>query len=134
MAPHFSPLLMLPAVSRHRSHTPHLDMIPVESHDRSEEEEGEVEVVFEQVSERVAAVLLLAVLQCEAHTAHDAEAAASVEQDVLQVEGARHQGFLEEESFWAHYLTGLLHPESCTSAAHLHFQQCAACIIHIIHI
>lgn len=80
-------------------------MIPVESHDGSKEEEGEVEVVFEQVRECVVAVLLLAVLQDEAHTAHDAEAAASVEQDVLQVKGTSHQGFLKEELFWAHYLT-----------------------------
>lgn len=69
---------------------PHLCMKPVESHNGSEEEEGEVEVVFQQVSEGVAAVLLVTVLQREAHTAHDAEATASVEEDVLQVERTRH--------------------------------------------
>lgn len=37
-------------------------MIPVESHDRSKEEEGEVEVVSQQVRECVVAVLLLTVL------------------------------------------------------------------------
>lgn len=41
---------------------PHLDMILVESHYRSKEEEREVEVIFQQVTERVAAVLLLTVL------------------------------------------------------------------------
>lgn len=78
-------------------------MIPVESHDGSKEEEGEVEVVFQQVRECVVAILLLTVLQCKAHTAHDAEAAASIEQDVLQVKRASHQGLLKEESelFWA---------------------------------
>lgn len=65
-------------------------MIPVKSHDGSKEEEGEVEVVFQQVRERVVAVLLFTVLQSEAHTAHDAEAAASVEKDVLQVERTSH--------------------------------------------
>lgn len=58
-------------------------MKPVEGHDGSKEEEGEVEVVFQQVSKRVVSILLLTVLQSKAHTAHDAEATASVEQDVL---------------------------------------------------
>lgn len=66
-------------------------MIPVEGHDRSKEEEGEVEVVSQQVRECVVAVLLLAVLQSKAHAAHYAEAAASIEQDVLQVKRAGHQ-------------------------------------------
>lgn len=72
-------------------------MIPVKSHDRSKEEEGEVEVVFQQVRERVAAVFLFTVLQSKAHTAHDAEATASIEEDVLQVKRASHQRFLKEE-------------------------------------
>lgn len=79
-------------------------MVPVESHDGAEEEEGEVEVVFQQVGELVVAVLLLAVLQAEAHAAHDAKAAAAVEQDVLEIKGARHQGFLEEEAGNKHFL------------------------------
>lgn len=81
-----------------RSRAPHLRVVPVESHDGTEEEEGEVEVVFQQVGELVVAVPLLAVLQAEAHAAHDAKAAAAVEQDVLEVKGARHQGFLEEQA------------------------------------
>lgn len=73
-------------------------MEPVESHDRSKEEEGEVEVVSQQVRECVVSVFFLTVLQSKAHTAHDAEAAASIEQDVLQVKRAGHQGFLKKES------------------------------------
>ena len=66
----------------------------VKGHDGAEEEEGQVEVVLEQVQEGVAAFLAVAVLQGEAHAAHDGEAAAAVKQDVLQVEGARHQRLL----------------------------------------
>lgn len=97
-AAHFS-LLLIFASTFSRILIPHLGVIPVESHDGSKEEEGEVEVVFQQVRECVAAVLLLAVLQCKAHTAHDAEAAASIEQDVLQVKRASHQGLLKEDLF-----------------------------------
>lgn len=84
---------------------PHLRVIPVERHDGTEEEEGEVEVVFQQVGEFVVAVLLLAVLQAKAHAAHDAKAAAAVEQDVLKVKGTSHQGFLEERSRNSHSFT-----------------------------
>lgn len=82
---------------------PHLGVILVKCHDRAKEEEWEVEVVSEQVREGVVAILLLTVLQCKAHTAHDGEANASIEQDVLQVKRAGHQGFLQEESesLWA---------------------------------
>lgn len=71
-------------------------MKPVESHDGPEEEVGEVEVVFQQVSKGVAAFLAVTVLQCKAHAAHDAETTAAVEQDVLQVERTRDQRFLQE--------------------------------------
>lgn len=40
---------------------PHLSVKPIESHDGSKEEVGEVEVVFEQVAESEISVLLLAV-------------------------------------------------------------------------
>lgn len=40
----------------------HLDVILVESHYRSKEEEREIEVIFQQVTERVVAVLLVTVL------------------------------------------------------------------------
>lgn len=69
-------------------------MILVKGHDRPKEEEGEVEVVFQQVVERVVALFLLTVLQSKAHTTHDGEAAAAVKEDVLQVERAGHQRFL----------------------------------------
>lgn len=80
----------------------------VESHDGSEEEEGEVEVVSQQVTEGVVALLPIAVLQSKAHTAHDAEATASVEQDVLQVKRAGHQGFLKKDRS-KHFTTLLPH-------------------------
>lgn len=78
------------------SQPPHLGVKPVESHDGPEEEVGEVEVVFQQVSEGVAAFLAVTVLQCKAHAAHDAETTAAVEQDVLQGERTRDQRFLQE--------------------------------------
>lgn len=74
----------------------HLNMELIESLDRSKVEEWKVEVVFEQVNEGVVAVLLLTVLQSKAHTAHYGETGSSIEQDVLQVEVARHETFLEE--------------------------------------
>lgn len=77
-------------------------MKPVESHDRSKEEEGEVEVVFQQVGECEVAVFLFTVLQPKAHTAHDAKAAASIEQNVLQVKRAGHQGLLQKEYYEPH--------------------------------
>ena len=81
----------------------------VEGHDGAEEEEGEVEVVLEQVQEGVAALLAVAVLQCEAHAAHDGEAAAAVEQHVLQVEGACHQRFLRDRRTAWECVSGGIH-------------------------
>lgn len=78
------------------SQPPHLGVKLVKSHDRPKEEVGEVEVVFQQVSEGVAAFLAVAVLQREAHAAHEAEATPAVEQDILQVERTRDQRFLRE--------------------------------------
>lgn len=77
-------------------------MKPVKSHYRSKEEEGEVEVVFQQVGECEVAVFLFTVLQTKAHTAHDTEAAASIEQDVLEVKRAGHQGLLQNEYYGPH--------------------------------
>ena len=65
-------------------------MIKIKGHDGSKEKEGEVEVVLEQVRQRVVPILLLTVLKGKAHTAHDAEATPSIEQDVLEVKGAGH--------------------------------------------
>lgn len=78
------------------SQPPNLGVKLVEGHDGPEEEVGEVEVVFEQVREGVAAFLAVTVLQCKAHAAHDAEPTAAVEQDVLQVERTGDQRFLQE--------------------------------------
>lgn len=87
-------------------------MIAVERHDRSKEEEREVEVVFQEVRESVVAVLPVAVLQSETHTAHDAEATASVEQDVLKVERPRHQVLLQRgqsSRYGTHYFYVVVH-------------------------
>lgn len=73
-----------------------LGMKPVKSHDWPEEEVGEVEVVFQQVRKGVAAFLAVAVLQCKAHAAHNAETTAAVEQDVLQVERTCDKRFLQK--------------------------------------
>lgn len=72
----------------------HLLMETIKGHDRSKEEEGEVEVVLDQIHETVVTIFLLTVLKSKAHTAHNGEAAAPVEQDVLQIKGARRKAFL----------------------------------------
>lgn len=69
---------------------PHLGMKTVESHNRSKKEEREVEVVFQEVREGIVSLFPVTVLQSEAHAAHDAEATASVEQDILQVKRSSH--------------------------------------------
>lgn len=63
----------------------------VKGHDRPEEEEGEVEVVLEEVEDGVDALLLLGALEGEAHAAHDGEGAASVEKDILEIKSSRHK-------------------------------------------
>lgn len=73
-------------------------MKTVKSHNRSKEKEREVEVVFQEVGEGVVALFPVTVLQGKAHAAHDAEATASIEQDVLQVKRSGHQGLLQGES------------------------------------
>lgn len=72
-------------------------MESIERHDGPKEEEREVEVVLDQIHEAVMAILLLAVLQCETHAAHDGEPTASVQQDILKVEGAGDETSLKEK-------------------------------------
>lgn len=71
-------------------------MESIKCHDGSEEEEREVEVVLDQIHEAVVAILLLAVLQSETHAAHDGEPTASVEQDILKVEGTGDESSLRK--------------------------------------
>lgn len=71
-------------------------MESIKRHDGSEEEEREVEVVLDQIHEAVVAVLLLAVLQCETHAAYDGEPTASVEQNILEVEGSGDEASLKK--------------------------------------
>jgi len=75
----------------------HLGMELVKRHDRPEEEEGEVEVVFEEVKDGVNAVFLLRVLECKAHAAHDGEAASSIEEDILKIKSSRYKPALDEK-------------------------------------
>lgn len=86
---------------------PYLSVEAVEGHDGPEEEEGQVEIVLEQVSKGVAAVGVGTALQREAGAAKHREAAASVEQDVLKIKGACYKPTLEGDSKpvahqWAH--------------------------------
>lgn len=71
-------------------------MESIKRHNGSEEEEREVEVVLDQIHEAVVAVLLLAVLQCETHAAHDGEPTASIEQNILEREGSRDETTLNK--------------------------------------
>lgn len=73
-------------------------MEAVEGHDGSEEEEGQVEIVLEQVSKGVAAVGVGAALQGEAGAPQNCEAAATVEQYVLKIKGACYKPTLEGDS------------------------------------
>ena len=70
----------------------------VESEDGAKEEVRQVEVVLEQLQEAIAALPPHTVFQGEAHTAHDGEATATVEQDVAQVKVPLHQARLEAET------------------------------------
>lgn len=72
-------------------------MESIKRHDGSEEEEREVEVVLDQIHKAVVAVLLFAILQSEAHAAHDGEPTASIEQDILKIEGAGHKASLKKQ-------------------------------------
>lgn len=73
-------------------------MESIKRHDGPKEEEREVEVVFDQIHKAVMSVLLLAVLQCKTHAAHDGEPTASVEQDILKVEGTGHKTSLKKNN------------------------------------
>lgn len=68
----------------------------IESHYRSKVEEREVEVVFQKFQETIVPVVLLTVLQGEAHASHDGEAAASVEEEPLKLEASSHETLLTE--------------------------------------
>lgn len=74
---------------------PHLDEELIESHDGSEVEEGEVEVVLEQLQEAEVALPPLAVLQGETHAPHDGEATTTIEKDVAKLKVPRHKASLQ---------------------------------------
>ena len=63
----------------------------IKGHDGPEIEEGEVEVVLEQVQEVVVSIFPFTVLQSKAHTAHDGEPTTSIEENVAQLKVAVHK-------------------------------------------
>lgn len=67
----------------------------IKGHDGPEIEEGEVEVVLQQLQDVVVSIFPVAVLQSEAHTAHYSEATASIEEDVTQLEVPLHKTSLQ---------------------------------------
>lgn len=69
----------------------------VKCHDRPKEEEGEVEVVLEEVEDGVDALFPLRALKCKAHAAHDGEAASSIEEDVLKIKSSCYKPALDEK-------------------------------------
>lgn len=73
-------------------------METVEGHDGPEEEEGQVEIVLQQVSKGVAAVRVGAALQREAGAPKHRETTAPVEEHVLKIKGACYKPTLEGDS------------------------------------
>lgn len=66
----------------------------IKGHDGPEIEEGEVEVVLEQLQDVVVSIFPLTVLQGEAHTAHDREPTAPIEENVTQLKVPLHKSSL----------------------------------------
>lgn len=75
----------------------HLGVKLVKCHDRSEEEEGKVEVVLEEVEDGENALLPLGALEREAHAAHDGEATSSIEKDILKIKSSCYKPALGEK-------------------------------------
>lgn len=75
--------------------SPHLGMEAIEGHDGPEEEERQVEVVLEQVSEGVAAIGVGTALQSKAGAAQHCEAAAPLEQHLLKIKSACYKPVLD---------------------------------------
>lgn len=99
----------------------HLGMEAVKGHDGPEEEEGQVEVVLEQVDEGVAAVGVGALLQGKAGAAQHCEAAAPLEQHLLKIKSACYKPVLDgreqaASSLGAPCLWGA-HPAPCRGPA-----------------
>ena len=70
----------------------------IKSHDGPEIEEGEVEVVLEQLQDVVVSIFPVAVLQSKAHTAHDGEPTTSVEENVTHLKVSLHKTRLENKA------------------------------------
>lgn len=75
--------------------SPHLGVEAVKGHDGPKEEEGQVEVVLEQVSKGVAAVRVGTALQRKAGATQHRETAAPVKQHLLKIKSARYKPVLD---------------------------------------
>lgn len=74
---------------------PHLGVEAIEGHDGPEEEERQVEVVLEQVSQGVAASRVGAVFQREAGATQHCETAAPLKQHLLKIKSACYKPVLD---------------------------------------
>lgn len=63
----------------------------IKGHDGPEKEEGEVEVVLEQLQDVVVSIFPLAVLQSKAHAAHYSKPTTSIEENMTQVKVPLHK-------------------------------------------
>lgn len=70
-------------------------MKAIKGHDRPEEEEGQVEVVLQQVGQGIAVPRVGTVLQREAGTTQDREASTAQEQHLLEIKSACYKPALE---------------------------------------
>lgn len=57
----------------------------IKGHDGPKVEEGEVEVVLEQLYDTIVSIFPFTVFQSEAHTSHYGEATTSIEENVAQL-------------------------------------------------
>lgn len=73
----------------------YLDIEFIKGHDGSEVEEGEVEVVLEQLQDAVVTSFPLAVLQSKAHAAHYGEAATTIKEHWAQSKVSTHEPSLQ---------------------------------------
>lgn len=69
----------------------------IKGHNGSKIEEGEVEIVLEQLQDVVVSIFSFTILQSKAHTAHDRKPTASIEENMTQLKVALHKTRLKRE-------------------------------------
>lgn len=72
----------------------YLNIKLIEGHDGPEVEEGEVEVVLEQLQDVVVSIFPFTVLESKAHTAHDCKPTTSIEENMTQLKVSLHKSSL----------------------------------------